>query len=54
MWKDSIRNIVIIFQTTILRIVGFYIRRSANDIAPAPTVCATPISVMGSVMGQGF
>jgi hypothetical protein len=30
MWKDSIRNIVIIFQTTILRFVGFYVRRSAN------------------------
>ena len=30
MWKDSIRNIVVIFQTTILRIVGFYVRRSAN------------------------
>ena len=29
MWKDSIRNIVVIFQTTILRIVGFYVRRSA-------------------------
>ena len=26
MWKDSIRNIVVIFQTTILRIVGFYVR----------------------------
>ena len=31
MWKDSIRNIVVIFQTTILRIVGFYVRHSAND-----------------------
>ena len=29
MFKDSIRNIVVIFQTTILRIVGFYVRRSA-------------------------
>ena len=29
MWKDSIRNIVVIFQTTILRIFGFYVRRSA-------------------------
>ena len=29
MWKDSIRNIVVIFQTNILRIVGFYVRRSA-------------------------
>jgi hypothetical protein len=31
MWKDSIRNIVVIFQTTILRFVGFYVRRSANQ-----------------------
>ena len=31
MWKDSIRNIVVIFQTKILRNVGFYVRRSAND-----------------------
>ena len=29
MWKDSIRNIVVIFQTTIWRIVGIYVRRSA-------------------------
>ena len=29
MWKDSIRNVVVIFQTTILRIVGFYVRHSA-------------------------
>ena len=28
MWKDYIRNIVVIFQT-ILRIVGFYVRRAA-------------------------
>ena len=27
MWKDSIRNIVVIFQTTILRFVGFYVNR---------------------------
>ena len=26
MWKHSIRNIVVIFQTTILRIVRFYVR----------------------------
>ena len=31
MWKDSIRNIVVIFQHNILRIVGFYVRHSAND-----------------------
>ena len=31
MWKDSIRNIVVIFQPNILRIVGFYVRHSAND-----------------------
>ena len=33
MWKDSIRNIVVIFQTTILRIVGFYVRHSATDLS---------------------
>jgi hypothetical protein len=32
MWKDVIRNIVVIFQTTILRIVGFYVRRLATGI----------------------
>ena len=31
MWKDSIRNIVVIFQPNILRIVGFYVRHSAHD-----------------------
>ena len=31
MWKDSIRNIVVIFQPNILRIVGFYVRHSANE-----------------------
>ena len=31
MWKDSIRYIVVIFQTKILRNVRFYVRRSAND-----------------------
>ena len=30
MWKDSIRNIVVIFQLNILRIVGFYVRHSAK------------------------
>ena len=30
MWKDSIRNSVVIFQPNILRIVGFYVRHSAN------------------------
>ena len=34
MWKDSIRNIVVIFQTTILRYVGFYVRRSAYVFEP--------------------
>ena len=29
MWKDSIINIVAIFQPNILRIVGFYVRHSA-------------------------
>ena len=32
MWKDSIRNIVAIFQTTILRFVGFYVRRLATNL----------------------
>ena len=32
MWKDSIRNIVVIFQPNILRIVGFYVRHSAYDL----------------------
>ena len=31
MWKDSIRNIVVIFQPNILRIVGFYVRHSAIE-----------------------
>ena len=31
MRKDSIRYIVVIFQTTILRIFGFYVRRLAQD-----------------------
>ena len=33
MWKDSNRNIVVIFQPTILRSVGFYVRHSAIDAA---------------------
>ena len=33
MWKDSIRNIVVIFQPNILRIVGFYVRHSATVIS---------------------
>ena len=32
MWKDSIKNIVVIFQPNILRIVGFYVRHSANKV----------------------
>ena len=34
MWKYSIRNVVVIFQDTILRVVGFYVRRSSNDFGP--------------------
>jgi hypothetical protein len=30
-WKDSDRNIVVIFQTNILRIVGFYVRHLADE-----------------------
>ena len=29
-WKDFFRNIVVIFQTNILKIVRFYVRHSAN------------------------
>ena len=32
MWKDSNRNIVVIFQPNILRIVEFYVRHLANDV----------------------
>ena len=32
MWKDSIRNTVVIFQPNILRIVGFYVRHSAIEL----------------------
>ena len=32
MWKDFIRYIVVIFQTTILRIVWIYVRHSATSI----------------------
>ena len=32
MWKDSNRNIVVIFKTNILRIVGFFVRRSAVKV----------------------
>ena len=31
MWKDSFKNIVVTFQTTISRIVGNYVRCSAPD-----------------------
>ena len=34
MWKDFIRNIVVIFQTTIFRIVGFFIRHLVSDATP--------------------
>ena len=30
MWKDSIRNVVVIFQPNILRIVGFYVKHSSS------------------------
>ena len=43
MWKDSLRNIVVTFQTTILIIVGFYVRRLAN-------VLQLPIAGAGSVV----
>ena len=31
-WKDFVRNIVVIIQTNIFRIVGFYVRHSASDL----------------------
>ena len=43
MWKDSFRNIVVIFQTTILIIVGFYVKRLAN-------VLQLPIAGAGTVV----
>ena len=39
MWKDSIRNIVVIFQPNILRSVGFYVRHSANIMYFFPNNC---------------
>ena len=36
MWKDFYRNIFVIFQSTILRIVGFYVGRSAYIFDPKP------------------
>ena len=32
MWKDSNRNIVVIFQPNVLKIVGFYVRHSAKEM----------------------
>ena len=43
MWKDSLQNIVVTFQTTILKIVGFYVRRLAN-------VLQLPIAGAGAVV----
>ena len=43
MWKDSLRNIVVTFQTTILIIFGFYVRRLAN-------VLQLPIAGAGAVV----
>ena len=36
MWKDFIRNIVVIFQPNILRIIGFYVRHSASIYSSCP------------------
>ena len=36
MWKDFYRNIVVIFQSTILIIVGFYVGCSAYIFDPKP------------------
>ena len=52
MWKDSIRNIVVIFQTNILRTVGFYVRHSANVLVSTSMLfCVFQIL---SVFGQNF
>ena len=51
MWKDSIRNIVLIFQTTILRIIGFYVRHSGIDISKDPFLNEIGIK---AVIGQFF
>ena len=43
MWKDSIRNSVVIFQPNILRIVGFYVRHSAiKENCPSSNEHETP------------
>ena len=52
MWKDSIRNIVVIFQTTILRIVGFYVRRSAKEYNIR--IFLTSLSLRGSSRALEF
>ena len=39
MWKDSNRNIVVIFQPNILRIVGFYVRHSASVLNSLDQSC---------------
>ena len=55
MWKDSIRNIVVIFQPNILRIVGFYVRHSATNtfkIILFFFILAFPFSTLFSVTIQ--
>ena len=51
MWKDSIRNIVVIFQTTILRIVGFYsIFPSKHTVfSSSITVVKNMVCLIGSI-----
>ena len=54
MWKDSIRNIVVIFQPNIVRIVGFYVRHLANDKEPCNSVQRGPQKVKNSVGSPSF
>ena len=46
MWKDSIRNNVVIFQTTILRIVGFYVRHSATILETKFACCPIYLKII--------
>ena len=55
MWKDSIRNIVVIFQTTILRIVGFYDRHLAITFQVKNALVARDVvASIKSFLTEGF
>ena len=51
MWKDSIRNIVVIFQPNILRIVGFYVRHSAFVLIVVSLSVAVFLRVKANIYG---